>query len=140
MRMLRRRRAHRQPALHDSERGSAPVEIVLVGGLLTLLTVSVLQLALALHVRSTLIDAAAEGARHAALADSSLAAGVERSRNLIGTAVGASYAREVSADLGTYAGHPVVVVTVRAPLPLLGLLGPDRVLEVSGRAALEPLR
>lgn len=68
--MLSRGRSCCEPG----DRGSAPVEFVLVGALLTLLTVSVLQFALALHVRSTLIDAAAEGARHAALADSSLAA------------------------------------------------------------------
>lgn len=123
-----------------AERGSAPVEFVLVGALLTLVMVSVLQVALALHVRSTLIDAAAEGARHAALADSSLAAGVERSRDLISTAVGRSYAGDITAGLGSYDGHPVVVVTVRSPLPLLGLAGLDRGLEVSGRAALEPLR
>ncbi|WP_179873430.1 TadE family protein [Microcella indica] len=134
--MLCRRVTRRYP--HD--RGSAPVEFVLVGALLTLVTVSVLQLALALHVRSTLIDAAAEGARHAALADSSLAAGVERSRDLIATAVGESYAGDISAGFGSYEGHPVVVVTVRSPLPLLGLAGLDRGLEVSGRAALEPLR
>jgi Flp pilus assembly protein TadG len=134
--MLARGRPHGEP----TDRGSAPVEFVLVGTLLTLVTVSVLQLALALHVRATLIDAAAEGARHAALADSSLAAGVERSRDLITSAVGESYAGDVAAGLGSYEGHPVVVVTVRAPLPLLGLAGLDRGLEVSGRAALEPLR
>jgi Flp pilus assembly protein TadG len=129
----------RLPA-ESRDRGSAPVEFVLVGTLLTLVTVSVLQLALALHVRSTLIDAAAEGARHAALADSSLVAGVERSRDLISTAVGESYAADIAAGFGSYEGQPVVVVTVRSPLPLIGLAGFDGTLEVSGRAALEPLR
>lgn len=147
--MLGRRRPRTDPrgvvsrgvvSAEHTERGSAPVEFVLVGALLTLVMVSVLQVALALHVRSTLIDAAAEGARHAALADSSLAAGVERSRDLISTAVGQSYAGDITAGFGSYDGHPVVVVTVRSPLPLLGLAGLDRGLEVSGRAALEPLR
>lgn len=136
MRMPDRGRPLDEP--HD--RGSAPVEFVLVGALLTLVTVSVLQLAFALHVRSTLIDAAAEGARHAALADSSLAAGIERSRDLISTAVGDGYASDVTAGFGSYEGQPVVVVTVRSPLPLIGLAGFDGTLEVSGRAALEPLR
>lgn len=120
------------------DRGSAPVEFVLVGTLLTLVALSVLQVALALHVRSTLIDAAAEGARHAALADSSLAAGVARSRDLISTALGPAYARSVEVTTSAYAGAPVVVVTVRAPLPLLGMAGLDETLEVSGRAAIEP--
>lgn len=122
------------------DRGSAPVEFVLVGTLLTLVALSVLQLALALHVRSTLIDAAAEGARHAALADSSLPAGIERTRELITTAVGDRYAADVQAGLGSVGDQPVVVVTVRAPLPLIGLIGLDNSVEVTGRAALEPLR
>ena len=120
------------------DHGSAPVEFVLVGTLVTLVALSVLQVALALHVRSTLIDAAAEGARHAALADSSLAAGVERSRDLITTALGPAYARTVAATTSEYGGAPVVVVTVRAPLPLIGMAGLDETLEVSGRAAIEP--
>ncbi len=120
------------------DHGSAPVEFVLVGTLVTLVALSVLQVALALHVRSTLIDAAAEGARHAALADSSLAAGVERSRDLITTALGPAYARMVAATTSEYGGAPVVVVTVRAPLPLIGMAGLDETLEVSGRAAIEP--
>lgn len=122
------------------DRGSAPVEFVLVGTLLTLVALSVLQLALALHVRSTLVDAAAEGARHAALADSSLPAGIERTRELITTAIGDRYAANVQASLGSVGDQPVVVVTVRAPLPLIGLIGMDDSVEVAGRAALEPLR
>ncbi|WP_169077560.1 TadE/TadG family type IV pilus assembly protein [Microcella alkalica] len=121
-----------------SDAGSATVEFVLVGTLLTLLALSVMQIALAAHVRSTLIDAAAEGARQAALADSSLAAGVERSRDLIITALGPGYARAIEATTSEGEGYPIVVVTVRAPLPLLGLAGLDEGLEVSGRAAIEP--
>lgn len=116
------------------------MEFVLVGTLLTLVALSVLQLALALHVRSTLIDAAAEGARHAALADSSLPAGIDRTRELIATAVGERYATDIRAGLGSVGDQPVVIVTVRAPLPLIGLIGIDDSVEVTGRAALEPFR
>ncbi|PJJ71403.1 TadE-like protein [Diaminobutyricimonas aerilata] len=121
------------------DRGSAPAEFVLVGALLTVLTLSVIQLALALHVRNTVIDAAAEGARFAALADNRLDDGVERTRELITTALGESYARDIRAAEGEALGAPATVVTVRTPLPLLGLLGPDRALEVSGHAAREAL-
>jgi hypothetical protein len=120
------------------DRGSAPVEFVLVGTLVSLVTLSVLQVALALHVRTTLIDAAGEGARHAAFADSSLGDGVNRTRELITTALSPRYASGVEATLGDYAGAPVVVVTVRAPLPLIGLVGLDDGLEVVGRAVVEP--
>lgn len=119
--------------------GSAVAEFVLVGALLTVLTLSVLQLGLALHVRNTVLDAASEGARFAALADNGLADGEQRARDLIGTALGPGYASDVTAAYGRYLGHPSTSVTVRTPLPLIGLLGIDGALEVSGHAAVETL-
>ena len=55
-------------AVVDDEGGASPVEFVLVGTLLTMLTLGVLQLGLAIYVRNVLHDAAVEGAYHAALA------------------------------------------------------------------------
>jgi Flp pilus assembly protein TadG len=118
--------------------GSAVAEFVMVSALLTVLTLSVLQLGLALLVRNTLVDAAAEGARFGALADNSPADGVARTVDLISTALGDDYARHVTASTGSYLGQPALVVTVRAPLPLVGLVGPSA-LEVSGHAAVESL-
>lgn len=117
--------------------GSAVVEFVFVNSLLLFLVMGVMQLALVLHVRNTVQDAAAEGARWAALADSSLAEGQLRTQELIQTAVGEQYARDVQVGYDTWLGHPATVVTVRAPLPLFGLWGPARLLEVSGHAARE---
>ena len=110
----------------------------MVSALLTVLTLAVLQLGLALLVRNTLVDAAAEGARFGALADSSPREGVQRTVDLITTALGAGYARDVTATTGSYLGVPAMIVTVEAPLPLVGLLGPTA-LEVSGHAAVETL-
>jgi Flp pilus assembly protein TadG len=121
------------------ERGSAPAEFVMVAALLTILTLSVLQLGLALHVRNTVLDAAAEGARYGALADNTLADGVSRTRELITAAIGAGYADDVTATAGSYLQHPAVEVTVRTPLPLIGLVGVDGALEVTGHAAKEDL-
>ncbi|MFZ4894207.1 TadE family protein [Plantibacter sp. Mn2098] len=121
------------------ETGSAVVEFVLVAALLTVLTVSVLQLGLALHLRNTLIDAAAEGARFSALADTRLVDGEERTRQLIEVAVGSGFANSIEAHERDLAGQRTVVVTVRAPLPVIGLVGFDGLLEVSGRAAVETL-
>jgi hypothetical protein len=123
-----------------SDAGSAPAEFVMVGGLLTVLTLSVMQLGLALHVRNTLLDAASEGARFGALADNRLGDGVVRTRDLITTALGPAYANDVTATAGSYLGHPAAIVTVRAPLPLIGLFGASEGLEVVGHAALETLR
>lgn len=111
----------------------------MVGALLTMLTLAVLQLGVALLVRNTVTDAASEGARFGALADNSPGDGVERTADLIATALGDGYARDVSAATGSYLGQPALIVTVRAPLPLVGLLGLSA-LEVSGHAAVETLR
>lgn len=119
------------------DEGSAVVEFVFVSSLLVFLVMGVVQLALVLHVRNTVQDAAAEGARWAALADSSLAEGRERTVALIATAVGEQYARDVEVGYDTWRGHPATIVTVRAPLPLVGLWGPAHSLEVSGHAAVE---
>ena len=119
--------------------GSAIAEFVMVTALLTMLTLSVIQLGLALLIRNTVVDAAAEGARFGALADNSISDGVSRATDLITVALGPSYARDVTASTGSYLGHPAVIVTVRAPLPLIGLVGIDGGLEVSGHAAIETL-
>ncbi|WP_033209263.1 TadE/TadG family type IV pilus assembly protein [Gryllotalpicola ginsengisoli] len=122
--------------LLSDQRGAAPAEFALVSGLLALLLLAVLQFTLALLVRNTVQDAAAQGARVAAFADGSLADGADRARELITAAVGARYARHISADYTTVDGLRVVEIRVATPLPLAGLLGPDRGLEVTGHAAL----
>ncbi len=129
----------RTRAVFADDAGSAIAEFVMVTALLTVLTLSVIQLGLALLIRNTVVDAAAEGARFGALADNSISDGVARATDLITVALGQSYARDVTAATGSYLGHPAVIVTVRAPLPLIGLVGIDGGLEVSGHAAIETL-
>lgn len=119
--------------------GSAVVEFTLVGVLLTMLTLAVVQLGIALHVRNTVQDAAAEGARYAALADNTPADGVVRTRELITEAIGADYATEIEVATGDWMGHPAVTVTVLTTLPVIGLIGVGGALEVSGHAAAESL-
>jgi Flp pilus assembly protein TadG len=117
------------------ERGSAVVDFVLVGGLLTVFFLAVIQLALVLHVRNTLIDAASSGARYGTLADRTPADARERTAGLIGTALNADFARDVSTSEASFRGIRTLKVTVRAPLPVIGLIGPGGALEVSGHAA-----
>lgn len=121
------------------EAGSAVAEFVMVGVLLTVATLAVLQLALALLVRNTVLDAASEGARYAALVGNSPADGASRTAELIRAAVGPGYAGDIEAGFGDYLGAPAIVVTVRAPLPVLGLIGPTGGIEVSGHAPVETL-
>jgi Flp pilus assembly protein TadG len=121
------------------DRGAAVVEFTLVGVLLTMLTLAVIQLGLALHVRNTVLDAAAEGARFGALADNAPADGALRTRTLITEAIGSDYATDIAVGTGDWMGHPAVTVTVRATLPVVGLIGVGGALEVSGHAAIETL-
>ncbi|WP_423494061.1 pilus assembly protein [Microbacterium esteraromaticum] len=125
-----------RPHLAD-ERGSSPVEFVLVGALLTALTLAVLQVALAVYVRNVVHDAAVEGAHYAALADTGPADGVARTQAVITRAVGAAYADDITIGADDSLGHPSVVVRVRTTLPVLGLIGVPYGLEVEARAPAE---
>lgn len=127
----------RVPALDD--RGSAPVEFVLVGTLLTVLTLAVVQLALGVYVRNVVHDAAVEGAYHAALADTAPAEGVERARMVITRAVGDAYAQDIAVREDVRDGYPVVRVTVVAPMPVIGLVGIPGAWEVTGHAPVEQI-
>lgn len=116
------------------DRGSSPVEFVLVGTLLTVLTLAVLQLALAVYVRNVVHDAAVEGAYYAALADTSLEDGAQRARDGIARAVGGEYAGDVTVERSTARGYPTVDVRIRTMLPVIGLLGIPFALDVQAHA------
>jgi len=124
-------------SLLTEDEGSSPVEFVLVGMMLTLLTLGVLQFGLAVYVRNVVHDAAVEGAYHAALADTTLEDGVQRTRDIVTRTVGAEYASDITVAEGDGLGGPTVQITVHATMPLLGLLGLPRVLEVTAHAPVE---
>ena len=123
---------------HDAERGAAVVDFVLIGALLTLLFLAIVQLTLVLHVRNTLIDAAASGARYGTLADRNDGDARDRTVQLITAALNAEFARDVATSESTYQGIRTLEVTVRAPLPVIGFIGPRALLEVKGHAAIQP--
>ena len=118
------------------DRGSAVVEFALVTPLLLLVALAVLQVVLALHVRSTLTAAAAEGARVGALAGAGLAIAESRTRDVLDDALGGDAAQDVVASRTRLEGVEVVRVLVTARLPLLGTLGPTA-LTVEGHAIAE---
>ena len=135
-RVIRRLRAPAAALLRDEE-GSSPVEFVLVGTLLTVLTLAVLQFGLAVYVRNVVHDAAVEGAYHAALADTSLGEGAARTRDIVSRTIGADYAGDVTVHETSALGHAAVEVRIRTTLPLIGLLGAPRSLEVTAHAPVE---
>jgi Flp pilus assembly protein TadG len=127
------RRPERRPAgARDS--GAAVVEFTLVMVLLLFLFIALLQLALTLHVRNTLVASAAEGARYGANADRSPAEGAALTRRLVRDSLSGRHARDISAGHESVGGTQTVYVEIRTSVPLLGLLGPSRRLVVRGHA------
>lgn len=118
------------------DRGNSTVDFALVAPLLIGITLVVLQVALALHVRSTLTAAAGEGARVAAMAGASSTMGEQRAREVLQDNIAANVITDVRVRQVRELGLVLSQVTIRARLPLLGLLGPA-VLEVNGRAIQE---
>ncbi|BCW49045.1 hypothetical protein J2Y41_002625 [Arthrobacter sp. 1088] len=108
----------------------------MIAALLTLLFMSIIQLTLVLHVRNTIIDAAASGARYGTLADRTATDAQARTSELIETALNGDFAADVTTVERNLDGIRALEVTVRAPMPLVGLIGPRGVMEVTGHAAL----
>ncbi|MDQ7877391.1 TadE/TadG family type IV pilus assembly protein [Microbacterium sp. QXD-8] len=117
--------------------GASPVEFVLVGTLLTVLTLGVLQFGLAVYVRNVVHDAAVEGAYHAALADTTLEEGARRTREIVSRTIGGEYSADVAVGETSALGQETVEIRVTATLPLIGLLGAPRSLEVTAHAPVE---
>ena len=112
-------------------------DFAMVSVLVVVLFLAVFQLGLALHTRNTLISCASEGARLGARADAVPGQGVSRTQALITASLSARFARNVTSREAVVGGVRVVEVRVVAPLPVIGLLGPDGRLDLVGRAFLE---
>ncbi|TYL50176.1 pilus assembly protein [Nocardioides sp. BGMRC 2183] len=119
------------------QRGSAVVDFTLALVILVPVFLGLVQVALVLHVRSTLASAASEGARLAATADAGAAGGVARTRQQIATATGGGFVTSVTPRRTTIDGAPAVEIVVHAEVPALGLGGPAVAFDVSGRAVEE---
>ncbi|GAB3621128.1 hypothetical protein GCM10027417_23890 [Glutamicibacter endophyticus] len=106
----------------NAEDGSAVAEFVMVSALLLLLSFSIIQLALIIHVRNTLIDAASNGAHFGALANREVVDTRQRTANLIANSLHSGFATDISVEQQSLAGETLVVVTVHSQAPLLGLV------------------
>lgn len=119
--------------------GSSAVEFLLVGVVLTGLTLAILQLALAVYARNVVHDAAVEGAYHGALADVDPSEGATRTREIVSRALGDGFVGETSARVRAEDGGELVEVTIVATLPLIGFIGIPEGWEVTARAPRESL-
>lgn len=117
-----------------SDRGSAVVEFPLVAVLIVMIALATIQAALIVHTRNTLIDAAVQGAHHAALVGNTPGDGAERAQQLIGERFGDAYQVAATAQ-ETPDGR--ITVEITATMPLVGLLGPSGSLRVDGHAIAE---
>lgn len=134
----RRSRAdHRADRGARDQRGAAVVDFVLVSLVLVPLFLGIMQVALVMHVRTTLASAAAEGARYAATVDRGPDDGVARTRSEIAEALSAKYAAGVEAHEDMVEGQRMVVVEVTADVPPLGLWGPGLRVHVVGHGVEE---
>ena len=117
-----------------NESGSAVVDFVMVGALVIVVFVALLQVALGVYARNVLTDAAGDGARRAALVGGTEAEARRRVQTLSDAALRRGYVDTVTVSRVPSGDLTIVQVTVKAPFPLLGLLGPGGTLTVTGRA------
>jgi len=111
--------------------GSAPVDFVLVGALLTVLFAALVQLGLLLYTRNVAASAATEGARYAANADRDCSDGEQWTREELARSVAGTVV-DVRCSADGQRGVVAVSVTVRPPV--LGLLGHVGTLRLTGHA------
>lgn len=122
--------------IEGGERGSAPVEFVFVAPLVLLVFCAILQVGLAGYVRTTMVAAAAEGARAGAAADANADVAVRQAKAAIASSIAEGVVQKVTAARRLDGGIPVLAVRIHARLPLFGLLGPAA-LDVTGRSLRE---
>ena len=124
-------------AARGREDGSAVAGFLMVSLLVTTMFLGLVQVAVIVHVRSVLIDCAAEGARLAARADRGLGDGEVRARELIAASLSPAYADAVAAVYVSDGDLNLVQVEVNAPIPAIGLWSAGGDLTVSGHALVE---
>jgi len=112
----------------------------MVSALLVALVLGIMQVIMVGYVRHSLLAAAAEGARHAGLADVSPEAAIHHTRDLVMASLSAHYAGDIRVDRSEVLGTPSARVVVTAPFPALGLWSVGGVLEVEAHAPLERAR
>ncbi|MGP9488932.1 TadE family protein [Glutamicibacter sp. 287] len=109
-------------------------EFVMITSLLIVITLTLIQLTLVLHVRNTLTDAAANGAHYGALANRTPSDAGGRTRLLIAESLHSGFAQNVQVSTSAVGDSQLVSVTVSTRVPLIGLLPNGWNLNVRGEA------
>jgi hypothetical protein len=127
--------------MKSADHGSAAVDFVMVGALVTMMFLAVLQLGVDFYVRNVLAACVADGARYAANANvANPAAGAAEANREITKSLGSTYATAFApAQQAEVDGAQVVTIRIRTRLPLLAWFLPaGPVVHASGHALLEP--
>jgi hypothetical protein len=122
--------------------GSAAVDFVLVGSLVTLMFMALLQIGVDFYVHDVLEACVADGARFGANADvADAAAGAVQANEEISRVLGGRYAHAYAPTWQPRVdGAPVVTVEVGVRLPLLAWFLPvGPTVHATGRALSEPM-
>lgn len=129
----------RLPCLRRSrDDGSAVVEYVLVVAILIPLFLGLLQLGLVLHIRNTLVAAAADGARYGAVSDRGPQDAAARTSFVIKQSLADRFADDVTSGREVEQGVDTVYVEVSTDLPLVGwFLGKPHGITVRAHAMTE---
>jgi hypothetical protein len=101
-----------------------------------LVALAVLQLMLAIHVRSVVTSAAIKGARVAALVDGDLTRAESRTRSILESNIAGAAVRSISASQVTEGDNKMFAVVVETELPLIGFYGPTS-MKLTGHALAE---
>ncbi|HBK39730.1 MAG: TadE/TadG family type IV pilus assembly protein [Candidatus Nanopelagicales bacterium] len=120
----------------QGDSGNASVEFALVAPLLMLVALAVLQLMLAIHVRSVVTGAAIEGARVAALVDGDLTRAESRTRSILERNFAGTAVQSIRASQVTEGENKMFAVVVETELPLIGFYGPTS-MRLTGHALAE---
>jgi hypothetical protein len=109
----------------------------MVSTLLVALMLGLMQVIMVSFVRHTLIAAAAEGARQAALADVTTEGAAALTRSLVESSLSPTYQHDIDISRSELLGVPSAKVVITAPFPALGLWSVGGVLEVEAHAPRE---
>jgi len=101
-----------------------------------LVALAVLQLMLAIHVRSVVTGAAIEGARVAALVDGDLTRAESRTRCILERNFARTAVQSIRASQVTEGENKMFAVVVETELPLIGFYGPTS-MRLTGHALAE---
>lgn len=134
---LRRCRARFGRRRRRSDEGSAVAEFTMTSALVVVVFLVVCQFAYAVHVRSTLTMAAAEGARVGARVGADGQEARAKAVEIAEQSLSSHYAQDVESHLSSESGAPVMKVDIAAPVPVLGPWGVGLTLHTSARAVME---